>query len=189
MVMHFSIGNYLSAATLLVALAVSSTGTTFAHEGEDHSADNMQPALSAQGKRVVSVLEGYAVAVQATNIDQIENYVVTGDGFSSLEGTFLDLGWASYRKHMSDEMPMFNDTSYSLSNIRPYVRGDMAFATMDYVMNVTIKSDQFEGGEHKLEMKGKATMVLSKVKDEWKIRHIHTSREQAKKPGEEESSH
>jgi len=187
--MQYSIEKYLSAATLYVALAVSGIGTAFSHEGEDHSADTAQPALSAQGKRVVSVLEGYAAAVQATDIDQIENYVVTGDGFSSLEGTFQDLGWASYRKHMADEMPLFNDTSYSISNIRPYVRGDMAFATMDYLMNVTIKSDQFEGGEHRLAMKGKATIVLSKANNEWKIRHIHTSREPAKKPGEESSSH
>jgi len=172
---------------LTIFLAVISIGNSFAHEGEDHSVKPAQPELSAQGKRVVSVLEGYAAAVQSTDIDQIENYVITGDGFSSLEGTFQDLGWQSYRKHMTDEMPMFNDTSYTLSNIRPYVRGDMSFATMDYLMNVTIKSDQFEGGEHKLAMKGKATMVLSKAKGEWKIRHIHTSREQAKKPGSSSS--
>ena len=177
----------LSMSALFIFLAIS--GTAFAHEGEDHRAKAAQPALSAQGKRVVVVLEDYAAAVQSGDIAKIENYVITGEGFSSLEGTFEDLGWQSYRKHMASEMPMFNDTHYTLSNIRPYVRGDMTFATMDYVMNVTIKSDQFEGGEHKLAMKGKITMVLTKQNDEWKIRHIHTSREQAKKPSAENSSH
>ena len=183
------IDKYLLAATVLIVLAVSGVGVSFAHEGEDHSDGAAQTALSAEDKRVVSVLEGYAAAVQAADLAQIESYVITGDGFSSLEGTYLDLGWDSYRKHLADELPLFNDTSYRLSNIRPYVSGDLAFATMDYIMNVTIKSDQFEGGEHKLAMKGKATMVLSKSDNEWKIRHIHTSREQAKKPGPETSSH
>ncbi len=168
---------WLSTATLFATVAICSLAT--AHEGEDHSSDSAQPALSAQGKRVVSTLEDYAAAVQSADIAEIEKYVITTDGFSSLEGTNHDAGWQSYRKHLADELPMFNETSYSLSNIRPYVRGDMAFATMEYQMDVTIKSDRFDGGEHRVAMKGKATMVLSKSKNEWKIRHIHTSREQA----------
>gem|GEM_PF-2531087 len=171
----------VSNAVALIVFLAGATGVALAHEGEDHGAEVMQPALSAQGKRVVAALEGYASAYQSGDMDEIEKYVITGDGFSSLEGTYEDLGWESYRKHLAGELPLFKNTRYRLTNIRPYVRGDMAFAIMDYKMHVTIESDQFEGGKHEIEMKGKATMVLSKVKNEWKIRHIHTSRERKKK--------
>ncbi len=189
MTRHLFGKKFQSAILVFVVLLFAGIHPAFSHEGEDHDAKAAQPALSAQGKRVVATLEGYAAAVQSGDIAKVENYVVTGDGFSSLEGTFQDMGWDSYRKHMAAEMPLFHDTMYQLSNIRPYVRGDMAYATMDYVMNVTIKSDKFEGGEHKLKMKGKATMVLSKSNKEWKIRHIHTAREEAKKPGSGSAPH
>lgn len=166
---------------VLAMLCVTLPGAAVAHEGEDHSEKPMEPALSAQGKRVVATLEGYAAAVQAADIDAMEKYVVANDGFSSLEGTFLDLGWKSYRGHMEKEMPMFKDTEYRLSNIRPYVRGDMAYATMDYTMNLTIESDKFESGRHEIRTQGKATMVLVKTRDGWKIRHIHSVRAPEKK--------
>ena len=173
--------------TAIIVLSIN--GAVFAHEGEVHNDEKEKPALSAQGKRIVDTLENYATAVKSGNIAEIEKYVITGDGFSSLEGTFQDLGWDSYRKHLAAELPLFHDTEYSLSNIRPYVRGDLAYATTEYIMNVTIKSDQFEGGEHKVAMKGKATIVLSKSKNEWKIRHIHTSREEPENAQEENGSH
>lgn len=183
----FSARIFLSTTTLVVVFALGNIA--FAHEGEDHSIDTAQPALSAQGKRVVNVLEKYAAAVQSGEISEIEKYVITSDGFSSLEGAFLDIGWQNYRKHLTDELPLFSDTNYSLSNVRPYVRGDLAYATMDYSMDVTIKSDQFENGQHRVAMKGKATIVLSQSNKEWKIRHIHTSREQAKNSEKEVNPH
>jgi len=180
---------FLPAASVLFALAISGTHTSFAHEGEDHDADKSAgPALSTQEKRVVAALESYAVAVESGDIAQIEKHVVTDEGFSSLEGAFMDSGWESYRKHLAGELPMFKDTTYHISNVRPYVSGGLAYATMDYSMNFTIVSDRFEGGEHAIDMKGKATMVLSKSGKEWKIRHMHTAREEAKKPAAEGSN-
>ncbi len=178
----------LPAATLLVALAVSGINTSFAHEGGEHDAKKGGAALSTQEKRVVAALESYATAVESGDIAQIEQHVVTNDGFSSLEGAFMDSGWQSYRKHLAGELPMFKDTTYQLANVRPYVSGDLAYATMDYSMGFTIVSDRFEGGEHAIDMKGKATMVLSKSGNEWKIRHIHTAREESKKPAAEGSN-
>jgi len=178
------INKYQFAVTVFIALAISSIGVSFADGDGDHShsAKSAPLSLSAQDKLVVATLEGYAKSVQSGDITKIEKYFVTDEGFTSLEGTFLDAGWASYREHLVKEMPMFNDVHYQLNNIRPYVNGDMAYAIMDTVMNITIKSDRFEGGEHKLAMKGKATMVLTKSNNEWKIRHIQTAREAEKRP-------
>jgi ketosteroid isomerase-like protein len=184
-----NLSKYLMGAVMTVSLAFGTVGVAYSHEGEDHKEKKMERKVSAQGKRVIELLEKYAAAVQAGDISEIEKYVVTDDGFSSLEGTFEDLGWASYRKHLTSELPMFNDVIYKLTNIRPYVKRKMAYATMDYAMDVTIKSDKFEGGKHRLEMKGKATMVLVKVDKEWKVRHIHTVRAKPKKAASEKNSH
>jgi len=186
---EMSLSKYLIAALAVISLTLGNIGAAFSHEGEDHNDKEIQHQLSAQGKRVVEVLEKYAAAVQAGDINEIEKYVVLDDGFSSLEGTYEDLGWASYRKHLTSELPMFHDVSYRLTNIRPYVKRKMAYATMDYAMDVTINSDKFEGGKHRLKMKGKATIILVKSKKEWKIRHIHTARARSKKPESEKNPH
>jgi len=182
-----SVLNFFFAVFLI--LLVGGFSAAFAHEGSMH-ADDVEvvlPALSAEEKRVVQALENYAAAVQSGNIDEIEKYVLVGDAFTSLEGAnqedaafqedgaYLDLGWRNYRKHLAAELPMLNDSSYRLSNIRPFVHGDLAYATMNYAMTFTIKSDQFETGEGRFTMKGKATMVLWKSNNEWKIRHRHTT--------------
>lgn len=183
------LSKYIIAVFAVSWLVLGNVSVALSHEGEDHSKEKTTHKLSAQGKRVVMLLENYAAAVQSGNLSEIEKYVVMGDGFSSLEGTFEDLGWASYRQHLASELPMFNDVSYELANIRPYVKGKMAYATMDYAMNVTIKSDKFEDGKHRLEMNGKATIILVQSNKEWKIRHMHTARAKAKKPGSEKNSH
>jgi ketosteroid isomerase-like protein len=110
--------------------------------------------------------------------------MVTDAGFSSIEGTFTDIGWESYRDHLAPEMAMFANTQYQLSDIRPFVSGDMAYASFDYAMDVTIISDQFEGGEHPVSMRGKGTVVLVRDGEAWKIRHLHTVTKREEDPGE-----
>lgn len=176
-----SITKYLCTAAAVACLAFSSS-TVFAHGDEDAGA-NAEIKLSAQDKRVVSMLNDYATAVQSGDIETVEKYVVTDDGFTSIDGTFLELGWKGYRKHIADEWPMYSDTRYQLSNIRPFVKGKLAYASMDFTMKVTVTSDKLEGGKRTFEMKGKATMGLIRSGNEWKIRHIHTVREAAKAPG------
>jgi ketosteroid isomerase-like protein len=183
------LSKYIFAVVAVACLALGNAAVSFSHGDEDHSAKKMQQKLSAQGKRVLSVIEEYAAAVQSGKLSEIEKYVVMDEGFSSLEGTFEDMGWVSYRKHLAAELPMFNDISYKLTNIRPYVKRKMAYATMDYTMSVTIKSDKFEDGKHRLDMKGKATFILVQLNKEWKIRHMHTARAKSKKPGSEKNPH
>jgi ketosteroid isomerase-like protein len=169
---------------LLVLLTIVAAGPLPAHEGEakqDESADSM---LSDEARQVVDTLNHYAAAVQSANLQKIEEYMVTNAGFSSIEGTFTDIGWESYRDHLAPEMAMFANTQYQLSDIRPYVNGDMAYASFDYAMDVTIISDQFEGGEHPVSMRGKGTVVLVKDGEAWKIRHLHTVTKREETPDE-----
>lgn len=170
-------------AVLAVAcLTLGNAGVVFAHEGEDHSAKKVQK-FSVQGQRVVDVLNSYAAAVQSGNMSEVEKYVVRDEGFSSLEGTFEDKGWDSYRHHLASELPMFSDMSYSFTNIRPYVKRKMAYATLDFALKATVKRGKTEGGSKQLNMQGKATFILVSVKKEWKIRHMHTVMAKAKNPG------
>lgn len=163
----------------VACLALGNAGTVFAHKGEDH-AKKVQK-LSVQGQRVVAVLKSYAAAVQSGTMSEVEKYVVMDEGFTSLEGTYEDKGWASYRNHLASELPLFSDMSYSFSNIRPYVKRKMAYATLDFALKATVKSDKAEGGTKQLNMTGKATFILVSVNKEWKIRHMHTVRAKAKK--------
>lgn len=176
-----SFSKYLIAAVTAICLTLGSVGTVFAHEGEAHEKEKMAKKLSVQGQRVVDTLEKYAAAVQAGDITEIEKYVVMDDGFSSFEGAFEDRGWASFRKHLTGEFPMFSDVSYTISNIRPYVKRKMAYATMDYAMKVTVNNEKYEGGKKRFDVTGKATMILVNVNKEWKIRHMHTARAKPKK--------
>ena len=165
---------------LLALFSVSAAAPASAHEGAASQGGSGDSTLSEAAQQVVDTLNHYAIAVQSANPQNLEKYMVTDAGFSSIEGTFTDIGWDSYRDHVAPEMAMFSNTQYQLSNIRPFVSGDMAYASFDYAMDVTIISDQFESGEHPVSMRGTATVILVRDGEAWKIRHLHTVTKQEK---------
>ncbi len=165
-------------AFLIGLMIFGYTLSAWAHEGEeDKSSGQELSVFSEEEQEIIDLLNQYTSAFEAKDISQIEQLVVADEGFSHIEGTFMDVGWASYRGHLEPEMAMFGDSSYSLDEIRPYVSGDLAFATFQYEMNVVVVSEEFEGGKHPVSMRGRATVVLTKVEGDWKIRHMHTARE------------
>jgi len=173
-------------AVALVACTLAATGMSrpaLAHGGEHESAATTTAALGDEARAVVAVLNAYTEAVEHNDMAAIERLVVDDDGFSSFEGTYADWGWASYRDHLGPEMAMFRNTRYHFSNMHPYVSGDMAYVPMDYSLSLTIESDQFEGGRHDISMKGKATFILTRAEDGWKIRHMHTVQQRKPRPG------
>ncbi len=167
---------------IVASLGVGSTGVALAHEGSKH-ADDVEaplPALSDAEKQVVAALENYAAAVQSGKLDEVDQHVIASDAFTSLEGdAYLDRGWQNYRKHLGEKLSSIRDYTYTFSNIQPVVHGDLAYATMDYALTFSINSDQFKSGEGRFTMQGKATMVLSKSDDEWKIQHRHITRDKS----------
>lgn len=170
-----------AAPSLAIALLiVGGTSLATAHEGEDRkplAAADSDPATQA----VVKALETYAQAVTSNDLSRIKPLFVAGDDFSYFEGTFVNIGWQSYSEHMAPEMALFDKPSYRLTDIRPFVSGDLAYATFAWAMDVTVVSDKVEGGRHAVSMTGKGTAVLSRVDGQWKIRHLHTARAPAKR--------
>ena len=169
-------------AALMLATAVS------AHEDDKESAAAPED-LDAEQLAVVETLNAYAAAMQAVDLDAIAEVVVADDSFTYYEGTHLDMGWDSYRDHMAPEMALFQDTRYRFFNIRPNVFGDAAYATLDFAMDVTVISDQFEGGKHPVSMKGIGTVVLERQDGAWKIRHLHTVTKASEAASSDQSAH
>jgi len=158
--------------------------TVSAHEGEDHApADAATAALSTEARAVVGTLESYAQAIASNDLSRVKPLVVAGNDFSYFEGTFVNVGWQSYYDHMAPEMALFEKPSYRMTDIRPFVSGDLGYATFTWAMDVTVVSDKFEGGRHPVSMNGKGTAVLSRVDGKWKIRHLHTVSAPPKKAG------
>lgn len=170
----------LMMALLMVLLVVGGTGFAVAHEGEDHKPAG-PVAADPDSRAVVGALENYAQAVTSNDLSRIKPLFVAGDDFSNFEGTFVNVGWQSYSEHMAPEMALFEKASYRLTDIRPFVSGDLAYATFAWAMDVTVVSNKVEGGRHPVSMHGMGTAVLSRVDGRWKIRHLHTARAPAKR--------
>ncbi len=159
---------------LMLAAAVL-PGLGLAHEGAG-AGPAAERALDAEARAVVAVLEAFAAAYEATDIEAIRALTLPDGHFSHFEGSFADWSWDSYAGHLAEELPLFSETRYRLANIRPETGGAMAFATFDWAMDVVVVSDEFEGGRHPVSMEGIGTAVLLKTAAGWKLRHLHTAR-------------
>ncbi len=153
-----------------------------AHEGEEHKPAASVAALSPDARAVTALLEKYAAAITANDLTRVRPLLVAGDGFSYFEGTYVNVGWQSYYDHMAPEMKLFEKPDYRITGLQPFISGDLAYATFDWAMDVTVVSDQFEGGRHPVSMRGKGTAVLSRVDGQWRMRHLHTAQAPARKP-------
>lgn len=167
---------------VVLACALLVTGLAHAHEGEQHAAPAAAP-LSGDALAVSAVLEQYAAALTANDLDRVKPLLVDGDAFSYFEGSYVNVGWQSYHDHLAPEMAMFEQPTYRITDLRPFVSGDLAYATYSWAMDVTVVSPKFENGRHAVAMNGKGTAVLSRVAGQWRIRHVHTAQAPARKPG------
>ena len=165
--------NFCLGVGLLIVLIIP--GNTFAHAGEESDAE-ASADLSPEGRAVVTALESFAAAFQASDIEQMHRLTLADGQFSHFEGAFADWSWESYANHLAEEMPLFTDTRYLVTNVRPTTDENIAFATYDWAMDVVVVSEKFEGGRHPVSMSGIGTAVLVKSGTEWKIRHLHTAR-------------
>lgn len=179
-----SLSKYILTVVASACLISGHVSSVFAHNGEKHNSEKIQKKLSAQGKRVVSLLENYATAVQSGKLQEIEKYIVMNDSFSSLNGTIEYLGWESYSHKLASELPNFSNISYKITNIRPYVKGKLAYAVFDYALHIALKNTK-----KPLDISGKATFILVRVNKEWKIRHMHTTPVKMKSSTPEKNHH
>lgn len=93
------------------------------------------------------------------------------------ENGHANYGWADYRDHhLEPEVKEMKNVRYQLTDIKPHVAGDSAWATFKYSVEADYKGQ-------KVDAAGLGTAVLEKRKGEWKIVHWHTSAPR-KKPAE-----
>jgi len=119
---------------------------------------------------VTSVLKSYAAAVEAKDLKQVEQYVVTTADFTMFEGGHVNRGWDDYRdNHLGPELKQFKTIEYVFSDIKPSVGTSLAYATFKYTIAVNMEN-------RSISAKGLATAVLVKGTDGWRIVHMHTSR-------------
>lgn len=158
--------------------AVISAIMAWGHEGEEQNNKQIAP-LSAAEQEIADFLTTYAEAFASGDLQRIETFFVTDERLSYFEGAFVNRGWASYSKHLAEELPVFSETQYTITDVRPQVDDNMAVATYSWGLDVTVVSDQFEGGKHPVSMRGVATAVLVRDEGRWRFRHVHTAREEA----------
>lgn len=133
---------------------------------------------------VVSVLEAYAAAYAATDLDAIRRLTVDDGRFTYFEGASADWSWEAFAEHAGAEMPSFSEAYYAFSNFRPEVGASIAFATFDWEMNVVVLSEQFAGGRHPVSMQGIGTAILVREHGDWKLRHLQTARGESRQSPE-----
>jgi len=168
-------------ATLL-GTSLLLVGAVCAHEGETHDPPASAP-LAGSALAVAEVLGQYATALTANDLEAVRPLIADESAFSYFEGSHVDRGWQDYHDHVAPEMALFEQPIYRISDVRPHVVGDLAFATYAWTFDVTVRSAEFEGGRHRVSMTGTGTAVLSQTAGQWRIRHLHTSMAPARKAG------
>ncbi|MGD9599306.1 MAG: nuclear transport factor 2 family protein [Steroidobacteraceae bacterium] len=163
-------------ASLLLA------GAVCAHEGETHASPAGAP-LTGSALAVAAVLGQYATALSVNELEAVRPLIADESAFTYFEGSHVDHGWQSYREHLAPEMALFEQPSYRISDVRPFIVGDLAYATYAWAFDVTVRSARFEGGRHRVSMTGTGTAVLSQAAGQWRIRHLHTSMAPTRKAG------
>lgn len=167
-------------ALALLGFPILVLGSAVAHEGEPH-ATAPAAALVGEARAVAGVLGQYADALSANDLARVKPLLVDGEEFSYFEGSFANRGWQSYHDHLAPEMAMFERPVYRITDLRPFVSGDLADATFSWAMDVTVISPRFDGGRHPVSMSGKGTAVLSRIAGQWRIRHLQTAQAPARK--------
>ncbi len=123
---------------------------------------------------VIAVLQQYARGISEKNLQMIEAVVDTSSHFTVFESGHVNNGWKDYRDtHLAPELKMFNTVDYRFSNIQVVAGKDVAVATLTYHIAVEMKDRNISGS-------GVGTFVLVKQGNQWKIRHIHTTRKPRK---------
>lgn len=166
----------------LIAVSSLLPAATRAHEGETHAAPVAAP-LAGDALAVAATLERYADALTANDLERVRPLILDADTFTCFEGSHIDRGWQAYHDHLAPEMALFEHPDYRITDIRPYVAGDLAYATYAWTFDVTIRSAQFEGGEHRVSMTGTGTAVLGRFAGAWRLRHVHTAQAPARRTG------
>ena len=175
-----------SAVWALIAIATCFLGDAVAHENEVHAVSAVRGTTTGSDARLVArTLLNYAAAIQNKDLTRVKPLLVPNDEFTFYEGTYVNVGWQSYYDHLAPELAMFEAPKYRLTEIQSFVSGNLGYATFAWSLDVTVLSDKFAGGKHPVSMHGLGTVILSKIKGAWRIRHLQTAQAPAKRADSE----
>lgn len=126
-------------------------------------------AQSDEEAAVRDVLMQNAAAFERGDMAALNKLWASDKSVTVFESGHANYGWTDYRdNHLKPEMAEMKNTKYVLSDIKPRITGNTAWATFKYTISADLKERRVEGG-------GLGTAVLEKRDGRWQIVHWHTS--------------
>ena len=157
---------YTLIATLLVAV------TATAHEPAKKTPAT--PAVAATNDPVAEVLMRNAKGFETGDLAMLDKIWANDDSVTVFESGYANYGWADYRDHhLKPEIEEMKNVKYQLTDIKPRVSGNTAWATFKYTISADLKDRHVDGA-------GLGTAVLEKRGNDWKIVHWHSSAPRSK---------
>ena len=154
--------NVLNARLIVtVVLTLAMTGLfTFASTAHAQSDDEAA---------VRDVLTKNASAFERSDMVTLNRLWANDESVTVFESGHANYGWADYRdNHLKPEMAEMKNTKYAITDIKPRIAGNTAWATFKYAISAQLK-------ERPVEASGLGTAVLEKRDGRWQIIHWHTS--------------
>ena len=126
-------------------------------------------AQSTDESSVRDVLMQNAAAFERGDMTALTRLWANDEKVTVFESGYANYGWADYRdNHLKPEMAEMKNTKYVLSDIKPGISGNTAWATFKFTISADVKDRHVEGS-------GLGTAVLEKREGRWQIVHWHTS--------------
>jgi ketosteroid isomerase-like protein len=126
-------------------------------------------AQSSHEAAVRDVLMQNAAAFELGDLATLNRLWANDESVLVFESGHANTGWTDYRdNHLVPEMREMRNTRYALSDIRPHIAGNTAWATFRYTIAANINNRRIEGS-------GLGTAVLERRSGRWQIVHWHTS--------------
>ena len=146
-------------AVMIAVLALSVTGMAgFPASAQVNDEEGVRRAL-------VDNVSGF----ERNDLAMLSKVWAQDESVTVFENGSANYGWADYRdNHLKPEMAEMKNVKYALTDIKPHVAGNAAWATFKYTFSADLKERHVEGA-------GLGTAVLERRDGRWQIVHWHTS--------------
>lgn len=166
--MPTSISRLTSRATALLTFALLIT-TAVAFTVRNVVTAQSSTAQTDTEAAIRQVLMDNAAGFERNDIALLNRVWANDETVTVFESGHANYGWADYRDHhLVPEMADFKNTKYTLSDIRPRLAGNTAWATYKYKLTADFKG-------RKIDATGLGTAILEQRDGRWQIIHSHTS--------------
>ncbi len=126
-------------------------------------------AQATEETAVRQVVEAIASHSQVSDIAGLDTVFAPDAWVEVIEGSGVNHGWADYRdNHLRPELAEMRDLHYRFFDVRPQVRGNVAWASFRYDLAA-------DGARGHAEAEGRGTAILERRGGRWLVVHLHTS--------------